>query len=89
MSMDTGGQRNVEVRAPDIPTVGITLGDSAGIGPEVLAKTAFPSILLDAAAWLRTARDRGGSGQSHLKFTQAAGRRKPCPGGSQCSNQRV
>ena len=39
MSMATGGQRNVEVRAPDIPTVGITLGDSSGIGPEVLAKT--------------------------------------------------
>ena len=25
----------------------------------------------------------GWAGQSHLKFTQAAGRREPCPGGSQ------
>ena len=62
MSMATGGQRNVEVCAPDIPTVDITLGDSAGISPEVLAKMTFPSILPDAAAWLCTtrARDRDG-----------------------------
>ena len=63
------GQRNVKVCAPDIPTTGITFGDSVGIGVEVWNK-AFQSILLDAAAWSRAASDEGGGGG---KGTVAAG----------------
>ena len=48
--------------------------------------------LLIPRSWLGFAGGKGmvaGSGQSHLKFTQAAGRLEPCPGGNPCPSQHV
>ena len=72
----------------DVGRLGSAGSTTAGSGPpETPASSGSPAYSQGAGD-----RDRSGvpdPGQSHLKFTQAAGRIEPCPEGNPCPSQHV